>query len=68
MIQDAGSVLYLQTSQENGHAVTSQSEAKMHVPMKIGGFTDFMCALEHVETVSKAEPDHRCDCIQASGY
>ncbi|KAF5009694.1 hypothetical protein FDECE_4103 [Fusarium decemcellulare] len=48
MIQDTGSVLY----QQNNNVVW-QSDAKMHVPMHIGGFADFMCSLEHVETVGR---------------
>ena len=30
-------------------------EAQMHLPMKIGGYSDFFCSLEHCQNVSKIE-------------
>ncbi|KAF5252863.1 hypothetical protein FANTH_2187 [Fusarium anthophilum] len=33
--------------------VIAADQVTMHVPMKIGGFTDFMCSLEHVQTMGQ---------------
>jgi fumarylacetoacetase len=49
VLRDESSILYREDA-----GVISADQVTMHVPMKIGGFTDFMCSLEHVQTVSQA--------------
>ncbi|KAF4335470.1 fumarylacetoacetate hydrolase [Fusarium beomiforme] len=45
-LRDESSIIYRQDA-----AVLPVDQAIMHVPMEIGGFTDFMCSLEHVRTM-----------------
>ncbi|KAF4441006.1 Fumarylacetoacetase [Fusarium acutatum] len=45
-LRDQSSILYREDT-----GVIAADQVTMHVPMKIGGFTDFMCSLEHVQTM-----------------
>ncbi|VTT58041.1 unnamed protein product [Fusarium fujikuroi] len=45
-LRDESSIIYREDT-----GVIAADQATMHVPMKIGGFTDFMCSLEHVQTM-----------------
>ncbi|KAF5987616.1 hypothetical protein FBULB1_2005 [Fusarium bulbicola] len=47
-LRDESSILY-----RDDTGVISADQVTMHVPMKIGGFTDFMCSLEHVQTMGQ---------------
>ncbi|KAI0010976.1 fumarylacetoacetate hydrolase [Xylariaceae sp. FL0662B] len=49
-VRTPSSILY---KQGGSVGVIAQEKAIMHVPMEIGGFTDFRCSLEHVQTVSR---------------
>ncbi|KAF2010172.1 hypothetical protein BU24DRAFT_357005 [Aaosphaeria arxii CBS 175.79] len=53
MIHNEASVLYKPVGPGRRPAIVPGTEAKMHLPMRIGSFTDFMCSLEHVQTVGK---------------
>lgn len=48
-LRDESSIVYREDV-----GIIAADQVTMHVPMKIGGFTDFMCSLEHVQTVSQA--------------
>ncbi|KAF5640179.1 quinate permease [Fusarium sp. NRRL 25303] len=45
-LRDESSILYREDT-----GIIAADQVIMHVPMKIGGFTDFMCSLEHVQTM-----------------
>ncbi|KAF5637933.1 fumarylacetoacetate hydrolase [Fusarium sp. NRRL 52700] len=47
-LRDESSILYRQVA-----GIIAADQVTMHVPMKIGGFTDFMCSLEHVQTMGR---------------
>ncbi|KAF1017928.1 MAG: hypothetical protein GAK30_03827 [Paracidovorax wautersii] len=41
-----------------GSLLVAQADARMHLPAHIGGFTDFMCSIEHVRRArGKTHPD-----------
>ena len=42
----------------NKAAFCLQRDAKMHIPMQIGDFTDFMCSRTHVENLCLAQNEH----------
>ncbi|KAL3957183.1 hypothetical protein ACCO45_007761 [Purpureocillium lilacinum] len=46
MITDATSPLY--DREEQGHLLFPYEDVELHLPMKVGAFSDFMCSLEHV--------------------
>lgn len=50
MITDATSPLY--DREEQGHLLFPYEDVELHLPMKVGAFSDFMCSLEHVTNVS----------------
>ncbi|KAG7409321.1 Fumarylacetoacetase [Fusarium oxysporum f. sp. rapae] len=47
-LRDESSIFYREDT-----GVIAADQVTMHVPMKIGGFTDFMCSLEHVQTMGR---------------
>ena len=50
LIKNPESVLY---NKERQHMYLHPlSEVKIHMPMKVEGFSDFMCSLEHITNVS----------------
>jgi fumarylacetoacetase len=51
LVVSAESVLY---NEERQHIYLHRlSEVRLHMPMKVEGFSDFMCSLEHVTNVSQ---------------
>ncbi|KAH8683788.1 putative 2-hydroxyhepta-2,4-diene-1,7-dioate isomerase [Ilyonectria robusta] len=42
-----------QDTSSDGQVVVPMKDAQMHLPFRIGGFTDFMCADVHVENCSR---------------
>ena len=56
LVVNAKSPLYSPDEQER--LLVPLGDVKMHLPMEIGAFTDFMCSLEHVRNVCKSHnPD-----------
>jgi fumarylacetoacetase len=55
LLQDQHSILFSNAKVNDG-SFYKQSEARMHLPMRIGDFTDFMCSRTHVENVSSEIP------------
>ncbi|KAJ4049312.1 hypothetical protein NW756_006544 [Fusarium oxysporum] len=47
-LRDESSIVYREDA-----GIIAADQVTMHVPMKIGGFTDFMCSLEHVQTMGR---------------
>lgn len=54
LLQDADSIIF-----KDEHVAYPLSEVKMHLPMQIGDFTDFMCSLTHVNNVSTSKHHHQ---------
>ena len=50
LIQNPESALYDREVQSG--IVYLREKVTLHVPMRVGGFTDFMCLYEHVNVVS----------------
>ncbi|KXJ85247.1 hypothetical protein Micbo1qcDRAFT_223639 [Microdochium bolleyi] len=53
-VEDSTSVLYSERlAAADDPLAIPRSEVTMHLPMRIGSFTDFMCAHEHVQNVGR---------------
>ncbi|KAH7349802.1 fumarylacetoacetate hydrolase [Plectosphaerella cucumerina] len=53
LIRNDTSLLYAAPGDVADVWAVPRDDAEMHLPMKIGNFTDFMCALEHVQTTGR---------------
>lgn len=54
LLEDVNSIIF-----KDEHVAYPLSEVKMHLPMQIGDFTDFMCSLTHVNNVSTSKDYHQ---------